>query len=261
METKVLLRLIRDDIELLEEITASFDTEEEISSEEVGVALAKARSLVAEFEMLHSKVSVREPFPEFESSFKSDSEEEITITDKETDMPGQDSELIDLQEDEVLVSQIGGSIPEGADDKSVAEKESFIDEKLEIEPKSAKIPEPAMQGELFEEQEQSEKRTLGETLGVKQPMIHDFLAKDHHEIGFEDIPLKSMRDGIGINDRFLYIRELFGNETEKFDETIIALDGFSRIEEAVAYLKQNFKWSKSDAGEKFLNLVKRRFRN
>jgi hypothetical protein len=64
-----------------------------------------------------------------------------------------------------------------------------------------------------------------------------------------------------LNDRFLFIRELFQNNNDKFEQAISALDEFSTIEDAVKFLKQNFKWNKSEAAEKFLFLIKRRFSN
>jgi hypothetical protein len=134
-------------------------------------------------------------------------------------------------------------------------------EKAEIVSIPVKAEKVMVQGELFEEAGQNNTETAGETPGGKNKMVHHILASDRPKISFEEVPLKSIRDGIGINDRYLFIKELFANEAEKFDETIAALDGFAQIEEAVGYLKQNFKWSKSEAGQKFLNLVKRRFRN
>jgi len=57
METKVLLRLIKDDIKLLEEINGSFISSEMLTHDEVEVALARARGLVMEFEMLSKNIA------------------------------------------------------------------------------------------------------------------------------------------------------------------------------------------------------------
>ena len=76
---------------------------------------------------------------------------------------------------------------------------------------------------------------------------------------FKALPLKSLKEGLSLNDRYLFQRELFNNDKLKLDETVATLDGFSNIREAVDYLKANFKWTKSEASEKFVQLVKRRF--
>jgi len=69
----------------------------------------------------------------------------------------------------------------------------------------------------------------------------------------------NLLDGIGINDRFLFITQLFANSSTLFTTTIIALDKLDTIEEAVNYLKANFNWEKTETSVKFLILIKRQF--
>jgi hypothetical protein len=257
METKVLLRLIKDDIKILDEINRSFISHEKLSPDEVEVALARAKSLVKEFEILSRNVALsHEVMLKPESSIQTMAENNVTVKVKDAGMSETDSELIDLEEEEVSKPEAEEPIQQATAEEYALDGKSIQKEEAEKVSKPIKPAKLTVQGELFEEVEQNNTKTFG----GKQQRVHDFLAKDHPEISFEEIPLKSIRDGIGINDRYLYTRELFGNEAEKFDETIAALDGFTHIEEAVGYLKQNFKWSKSEAGQKFLNLVKRRFR-
>jgi hypothetical protein len=113
--------------------------------------------------------------------------------------------------------------------------------------------------EILAEEFSEVKKTLNETLGESHQMVNDILATEKDETGFRIIPINSIWDGIGINDRFLFIRELFANSSAKFENTIAALDKLVTIQEAVAYLKMNFKWNKTEASQKFLVLVKRRF--
>ena len=56
MEQKLLLKAIREDIGLLEEMITSLSPAAEITTEEVGFALSRARNLVAELEMLATTV-------------------------------------------------------------------------------------------------------------------------------------------------------------------------------------------------------------
>ena len=60
---------------------------------------------------------------------------------------------------------------------------------------------------------------------------------------FKETPLKSMKEGLILNDRYLFQRELFNNDKSKLDETIAALDRLANIQEAVEYLKANFRWT------------------
>jgi hypothetical protein len=89
-------------------------------------------------------------------------------------------------------------------------------------------------------------------------VIDQEVKKEGHPL-FKLSPIQSMKDGLTLNDRYLYQRELFNNDKARLDETILAMDRLSNIQEAVAYLKENFKWTRGEASEKFVLLVKRRF--
>lgn len=118
---------------------------------------------------------------------------------------------------------------------------------------------PGQQEEIPAEAFKEVKKILNETLGEPHQTVNDILSPEQEEPGFQIIPIDSIWDGIGINDRFLFIRELFANSSAKLENTVTALDKLATIQEAVAYLKMNFKWNKTEASQKFLVLVKRRF--
>ncbi len=118
---------------------------------------------------------------------------------------------------------------------------------------------PEHQEEIPAEAFKEVKKTLNETLGGPHQVVNDVLSQEQEEPGFQIIPINSIWDGIGINDRFLFIRELFSNSSAKLENTVTALDKLATIQDAVAYLKMNFKWNKTEASQKFLVLVKRRF--
>jgi len=113
--------------------------------------------------------------------------------------------------------------------------------------------------EIPTEEHSDVRKTLNETLGKPQQSKDDVLSPEKSDSGYPVMPINSIWDGIGINDRFLYIRELFANSSAKFETTINALDKLDTIQDAVNFLKLNFKWAKTDASQKFLVLVKRRF--
>ena len=106
-----------------------------------------------------------------------------------------------------------------------------------------------------------EKKILGEQF-VKEPSLNDRLAATaHHESKIKGKPVTKIKSAIGLNDRFLYTRELFGNESSKFETTVDHLDQLNNLHEAVDYLSKNFQWTKNEASLKFMELVKRRFEN
>lgn len=82
--------------------------------------------------------------------------------------------------------------------------------------------------------------------------------KEEHPL-FKLTPIKSLKEGMTLNDRYLFQKELFGNDKSRLDETVADMDRLANIQEAIAYLKAHFKWMKGEASEKFILLVKRRF--
>ena len=267
METKVLLRLIRDDIRLLDEITNSLMNDPDLSKEEIDVALSRARGIVTEFEMLSKKLSlVSKPAEKSDVKVARPEEEKVV---KEIAKVNEESNLIDLEEDSTQAAVVKPSetkepvvsvvIPEPKPLKSLDPVKTDVKVVKpvaeEIHPKSQETVKP----KKVDLGEDTSHKTIGESIGDGHQMVNDLLASDKYDHLFEGKPLKSMREGIGLNDRFLFIRELFSGDSDQFNKTIETLDGFSNIKEAVEYLKFNFKWSKSDAGEKFLHLVKRRY--
>lgn len=101
-------------------------------------------------------------------------------------------------------------------------------------------------------------KVLGEVLGqaIKQgPTLGDALqnasGKDiASKIASADT--KSIRGALGINDRFLMIRDLFGGNSEAFDSAVARLEEFSSLEEALLYINDNFDWNPDSEGAKML---------
>jgi hypothetical protein len=244
METKVLLRLIRDDIKLLDEINGSFIGSVVLTEDEVEVALSRARNLVREFEMLSKNIT------QFNgSSFPPEVKVKSRQEQKEEKIYKEETELIDLDEDEAstpIVNVENIKIAEMPVAEKVAQKEKTLKVQKSEEPEE--LPAKAEAVEVPKE-----------VSNDKPQSVNDLLAQDRIEGVLEGIPLKNIRDGIGLNDKFLFIRELFADDQDKYENTLVTLNAYATIEEAVAFLKQNFKWNKSEASQKFLALVKRRF--
>ena len=79
-----------------------------------------------------------------------------------------------------------------------------------------------------------------------------------------DIPghyIDDIREGIGLNDKILFMRELFGGSVEVFNEAIDDLNGMHNLVETVEYLRDRFPhWDEeSDEVYRFYMIVRRRF--
>ncbi len=112
-----------------------------------------------------------------------------------------------------------------------------------------------------ESAEPSDKKVFGEKFS-KEPSLNDKLSSGTaYESKIKGKPVTNLKGSIGLNDRFLYTRELFGNDSARYDEAIEKLDQFSNLLEAIEYLEKNFVWVKNNTSLKFMDLVKRRFEN
>lgn len=108
----------------------------------------------------------------------------------------------------------------------------------------ADTSEKAVMGEKFHKE-----RTLNDTLGENK-------APDSK---LTNGPITSLKAAIGLNDRFLFTREIFNNNAAKYNEVIDNLDKMDQIQEAVEYLRSNLTMQKNEASMKFVELLKRRF--
>lgn len=112
-----------------------------------------------------------------------------------------------------------------------------------------------------ESTEPSDKKVFGEKFS-KEPSLNDRLSSGTtYESKIKGKPVTNLKGSIGLNDRFLYTRELFGNDSARYEEAIEKLDQFSNLLEAIEYLEKNFVWVKNNTSLKFMDLVKRRFEN
>jgi hypothetical protein len=80
----------------------------------------------------------------------------------------------------------------------------------------------------------------------------------------QDTPVKDLKKAIGINDRYLYINELFNGNEAMFERTLKTLNGFSILPEAEFWIQRELKlkmgWKEENPlVQQFIQLVKRRF--
>ncbi len=98
------------------------------------------------------------------------------------------------------------------------------------------------------------------------PVLNEKLRANQIEIGalLNNEPIKELKKGIGINDRFLFVQELFRGDETMYERSIKTIDGFSIYPEAQFWIQRELKlkigWNEDSAAVKhFDQLVKRRF--
>ncbi|MEO6669240.1 MAG: hypothetical protein ABIN36_07170 [Ferruginibacter sp.] len=111
------------------------------------------------------------------------------------------------------------------------------------------------------------KKELHESIGGdKGDSLNDKLKQSKLELSdaLQDVPIKDLRKAININDRFLYISELFRGDEVMYERSIKTINGFAIYPEAEYWIKRELKlklgWDdKTPIVKQFDQLVKRRF--
>mgnify|MGYP001766475708 CR=1 FL=1 len=86
------------------------------------------------------------------------------------------------------------------------------------------------------------------------------LADDKGSANVSGVPVANMSEVIGINDRFLFIREIFGGNTESYEKALSEVEaakGFSEAKDII-FSKDNVI-KESEAMKQFLSLIKRKY--
>lgn len=107
--------------------------------------------------------------------------------------------------------------------------------------------------------ESQEKKLLGEKFHKERSINETLGEQKSFDSKLGNSPITSLKTAIGLNDRFLFIREIFNNNSAKYNEIIDRLDQMDQIQEAVEYLRANLSMQKNEASMKFVDLLKRRF--
>ena len=96
---------------------------------------------------------------------------------------------------------------------------------------------------------------MGEVINPNVQTLADTLtATAPHNIATElrNRPVKDLESAIGINDKFLLIRDLFEGDGVAYTETIRILDTFDDFDECMIYIALNYSWNPNSDGAKLL---------
>ncbi len=109
-------------------------------------------------------------------------------------------------------------------------------------------------------------RDLNEVIGLKDASLNDHLKGNVMEIGHRltETPIRDLKKAIGVNDRFVFINELFRGDEVMYERSIKTINGFQIYAEAEYWIERELKvklgWEEDRlATRQFIQLVKRRF--
>jgi hypothetical protein len=198
-----------------------------------------------------------------------------------------DSESITNQASDT--DQAEGTHQQGEPDKETAKEEATPGKKKEVSEQEKATVKPSAQQKASavnseETQKAGDKTNTRETESWKasrdhkaegpevvadkyqnsRTFRHDDLAKKQPQNNLstrmQSRPINDLAKAIGLNDKFLFIRELFNGDKEKYHEAIQIINEMPSYEEAENYIRERFNWDEEQPEvEKFMDLVRRKF--
>jgi hypothetical protein len=109
-------------------------------------------------------------------------------------------------------------------------------------------------------------KELNEVMASKDASLNEKLKEEVKEVAhvLNDAPVRDLRRAIGINDRFVFISELFRNDEVMYERSIKTINSFRILPEAQYWIERELKvklgWDENkESTRHFYQLVKRRF--
>ena len=250
---------LQKELDFLKILVDRFHEQENVNELELDIALLKTQEIYEQF--LRMKLGI-------EDSKKA-------VPDKIDDIPV-------VVKDKKLPEQVKQTEPAPKEQPPV----SFpVKEKTKTEPVEQKYSAPEKETEIILEYEQPEEPSVIPEEKKQQPKlvsepksgilaekiipanfnpINETLAQKTGDLSskLQTSPLNSIVAGIGLNDKFLYIRELFKGDNALYSNTVRHMDTAGSLSEAMDFIEHHFDWDKKDETvQKFINLVHRRHGN
>ena len=116
--------------------------------------------------------------------------------------------------------------------------------KSEPEPIAAPVVEPKV------EAVDAQYKVLGEVIAPTTTTIADTIAPVASVA--DDRPIETLRGAISVVDRFMLIRDLFGDDAQLYEQTIDELEKMDNLDDCIIYIAENFAWRPSSEGAKLI---------
>lgn len=98
------------------------------------------------------------------------------------------------------------------------------------------------------------KTTLADTMSESRHTLGESLRNGQKDMASKlaSTDKSTLRASIGLNDRFLMIRDMFEGDARAFDEAIEVLDRFTDMDDAVIHIHETYEWNADCEGVKLL---------
>lgn len=259
---------LADHAEILNKLNTQANTQRIVAKNEEAVRKEKYfEPVVRQPEPEKPEPVIDTPAAEAKDSFSFIMDEPEVIRHELTadDIPGFDEETEYPEEEEVLEEEVAeDEVEQETALPPVPEKPEPIEVELPVTPvKPAPAPEPPKQETPKTEAKAAEAPAKEDKLTVNQRISAQLSASKG---GTEPAPqpISDLKQAINLNDKMLYVKELFNGYSLAYSEAIEILNRFQSFEEADRFLNKNYvtknNWeSKKDTTEKFYAILKRRY--
>lgn len=130
-----------------------------------------------------------------------------------------------------------------ADASVVASQKTGVAETTSTKTDAPKYPFAAEPEPVLGEVLGGDVHTLADTIAAPKDMASEIVRKER---------ITDLKQAIGINDKFLLLRDLFGGDTERYERTIDRLNEFDDLDDCIIYISENYDWNPSSDGVRFL---------
>ena len=162
------------------------------------------------------------------------------------------------KEENTLVEEIETIVIRKEEGVTVAKQVAPVEEKKDVD--TVAIKKVQNYSDAKQESKDTTVRLADKFVGIHKYLYENFENQDNSSsLRFSSID--DINRAIGINDRFLFINELFKGDKDLFNKTISALNGCSSLDDALMYIHENFSWDSEDSVVKqLIFLLYRRFK-
>lgn len=109
-------------------------------------------------------------------------------------------------------------------------------------------------------------KEINEMLAIRDASLNDKLKENRIEVGhvLTEHPIKDLKRAIGINDRYVFINELFRGDEVMYERSLKTINAFRIFAEAEYWIERELKvklgWEEhKETTRHFYQLIKRRF--
>ncbi len=278
----------QEDVEPEEEIVEEELLEEEVVEEELAVEEVIEEELVVE-EVVEEELAEEEVAEEAVEEIIEEELAEETVTEEVEESVTDEVEVEETVVEETVVEEAEEVVTEEPK-RVVAEPSLFGDDSLwgkasaptqtqskimalyddeevaQPEPVATPVVEPAVEveeevvvaPEAVVTYTEPAHQVLGEVIEAPTTIADTITPVESvAEVGSID----TLRGAISVVDRFMLIRDLFGDNEVLYEQTIDLLDKMDNLDDCIIYIAENFVWRPSSDGAKLImDLLQRKFR-